>query len=263
MTAAPRGRCCWGLRLPRPKTFLGVISLQTGTELISLALLINKATGFYGFLTLLTGFSASALQVTWYTLSLIIIGALAYLVPHVHKQSPFQNLALAWLYVIDTFAHFAYVSAFATTWYLETVQNAQSAGVESTPERRQDGNETSGVVAPEKVPGNPDAAASMVLVVAFTLLRLYFGLVIMSYARGVLQRYSNEERGTSLDEIIANGSSPNPFAVGSALGAGLKGKMGRFMVSVGQGYWLGYREEDEEWARDVGAKFRGSRRGPD
>jgi inositol phosphorylceramide synthase regulatory subunit len=241
------------------QTFLGIISLQTGTELIAIALLINKATGFYGFLTLLTGFAASALQVTWYTISVLIIGALAYLIPHVRKQSPFQNLALAWLYVIDTIVHFAYVSAFATAWYLETVQNAKTATLEEAIPRRQDGNETGDAIEAEPVKGNPDEAASMVLVVAFTVLRLYFGLVIMSYARAVLQRYSNEERGTTADEIIANGSSANPFAVGSPLGEGLKGRLGRLMVSVGKGYWLGYREEDEEWARDIGSKFRGSR----
>jgi inositol phosphorylceramide synthase regulatory subunit len=247
------------------QSFLGIISLQTGTELVAIALLINKATGFYGFLTLLTGFAASALQVTWYTISVVLIGLLAYLIPHVRKQSPFQNLALAWLYVIDTIAHFAYVSAFATTWYLETVQNVKTSTVEEVASRRQDGNEKGDAMEAEPVvKGNPDAAASMVLVVAFTLLRVYFGLVIMSYARAVLQRYSNEERGTTADEIIANGSSANPFAVGSPLGEGLKGKMGRLMVAVGQGYWLGYREEDEDWARDIGSKFRGSRtRGPD
>lgn len=203
------------------------------------------------------------LQVTWYTLSVLVIAVLAYLIPHVHKQSPFQILALAWLYVIDTFAHFAYVSAFGAKWYLqfEGVHDPQGPGGTDSVASRQDGNQTSDLAQPGDVEGNPDAAFSMVLVVAFTVLRIYFSLVVMSYARGVLQRHINEERGTTADEIIANGSSANPFAVGSTLGGGLKGMIGRFMVSVGQGYWLGYREEDEEWARDVGSKFRGGRRG--
>lgn len=213
------------------------MSLQTGTELVSLALLFNKATGFYGFLTLLTGFAPSALQVTWYALSLVIIGALAYLIPHVRKQSPFENLALAWLYVLDTFWNIGYTAAFGTIWYL-TLGSQPNDG------------------DPEHA-ANPDTAASMVLVTVFTLTRLYFSLVVISHARNVLRRYLNEERGA--DELVANGSSPNPFDKGSALGDGWRGKLGRVMIVVGRGYWLGRREEDEEWVRDVGSKFRGRR----
>jgi len=226
------------------------MSLQTGAEVIALALVFNKATGIYGFLTLFTGFVPSALQATSYTLSVLIIGALAYLIPHVRQQSPLQNLALAYLYVIDTVFNIAYTSAFATIWYLsgfKTLSFPAATADAASPSTRD--------VDQEVISGSPDTAASMVLVVAFTSARIYFSLVVMAYARAVLQRHGGEEHGDTVDDPISKDESPNPFAVGSSLGDGWKGKAGRAMVGLGRGYWLGGRKEDEEWTRDVGAKF--------
>ncbi|KAK1751985.1 Inositolphosphorylceramide synthase subunit Kei1-domain-containing protein [Echria macrotheca] len=249
MAATSRG-CSW-LRLPRPKTFLGLMSLQTGAELISLALVFNKATGVYGFLTLLTGYAPSALQVTSYTISILVIVALAYLIPHIRQQSPFQNLALAWLYVIDTISNIAYTTAFATIWYMAGFHDPAGPGgaAAGSPSTRDDGQPDSGAA-------NPDTAASMVLAVLFTSVRIYFSLVVLAHARVVVQRYSGDAQAESVDAMIARGDAPDPFAVGSTLGEGWKGKIGRIMIGFGRGYWLGGRKEDEEWARAVGAKFR-------
>ena len=71
------------------------MSLQTGTELISLALVFNKATGVYGILTLFTGYSLSALQVSAYLGSLFVLATLCVCIPQIRKQSPLHNLALA------------------------------------------------------------------------------------------------------------------------------------------------------------------------
>lgn len=232
------------------------MSLQTGTELASLVLAFNKATGFYGILTLFTGYVPSALQVSSYILSILIIAALAYLVPHVSKHSPFQVLALAWLYVIDTFVNVAYTSAFATTWYLATFHDPKGpAGKEAEMSGARDMAEGS-VMGARTGTVDADSVASMVLVVIFTLVRIYFAFVVTAFARMVLQRWIGDEEG-GVTEESESGAAPNPFAVGSALGEGWKGMMGRAMVSVGRGYWLGGRKE-EEWARAEGAKFRRS-----
>ncbi len=99
---------------------------------------------------------------------------------------------------------------------------------------------------------NPDTPTSLALIVALTLVRVYFSLVVMSYARLVLQRFidlsSDVEQG-------GKNSSTNPFAVGSPLGQGFRGKLGRALVMLGRDYWLG-RKEDEEWTKAVSSKFR-------
>lgn len=235
------------------------MSLQTGAELVALALVFNKATGIYGFLTLFTGYAASALQVTSYIWSVAVIVGLALLVPHIRKQSPFQNLALAWLYILDTCLNTAYIAAFATTWYLSTFHDVDE--IPAAPEAAPVGDDTGPRAAADEDRGNPDAAASLFLVVLFSLVRVYLALVVASHARWVLQRWGGEERGEAAtgDDVANAGAAPvNPFAEGTPLGEGWKGRAGRIMVSVGRDYWLGRQKEDEEWARAMGAKFRSS-----
>ncbi|KAJ0118943.1 ras small monomeric gtpase rab6 [Diaporthe amygdali] len=213
--ATSRGLRLW---LPKPKTFLGLMSLQTGTEMISIALLINKVTGLYGLLAILTGFSLDAVQLSMYIYSVAVLATLAVLIPHIRRQSPFQNLALAWLYIADTAANAAYTATFAVQWYLRSGGNPQGDAAEQT----------------------TDTAASMVLIVAFTLIRVYLMFVVMSFTRQALQRYM---AGLAGDK----GATVLPFTPGSPDGEGWKGSLGRLMLFVGRDYWVGARE-DEEWA---------------
>lgn len=202
----------------RAQTFIGLMSLQTGTEMISIALLINKVTGLYGLLAILTGFSLDAVQLTMYLYSVAVLGTLAFLIPHIRRQSPFQNLALAWLYIVDTAANAAYTATFAVRWYLKSGGNPEGDAAEQT----------------------TDTAASMVLIAAFTLFRVYLMFVVMSFTRQVLQRHV---AGLAGDK----GAAVLPFTPGSPGSEGWKGQLGRAMVFVGQDYWVGVRE-DEEWA---------------
>jgi hypothetical protein len=47
----------------------------------------------------------------------------------------------------------------------------------------------------------------------------------------------------------------NPFADGAPLGDGWRGKLGRVMVKVGEGYWLGGRQ-DEDWVKGLDGRFK-------
>merc|ERR1711964_939933 len=57
------------LRVPRPRTFLYLMSLRTGVEMVSLSVIFNKLTGFFGLLAILTGVSLSPLQLSMYIYS--------------------------------------------------------------------------------------------------------------------------------------------------------------------------------------------------
>ncbi|CAN8102521.1 unnamed protein product [Discula destructiva] len=211
------GSCKSCFRLPKPKTFLGLMSLQTGAEVITLALLINKATGLYGLLAILTGFALNAVQLSMYIYSVAVLVTLAFLLPHVRRRTPFQNLLLSWVYMVDTMLNAAYTAYFAVEWFLASEGNpADDAAEQAT-----------------------DTAASMVLIVVFTLARLYLMLVMMSWTRSVLQGYASRLAGDK--DILVK-----PFTVGTPEGEGCKGKMGRAMVFVGQEYWLGGIEGDEQ-----------------
>lgn len=107
------------------------MSLRTGTELITLSLLLNKVSGLYGLLALLTGFALSPLQLSMYIYSVLALVLTAFLSPHIRKQSPLQCLALAWVYILDSAVNAVYTAAFAVTWFLVISQHHSDAATSS------------------------------------------------------------------------------------------------------------------------------------
>jgi inositol phosphorylceramide synthase regulatory subunit len=258
------------------QTFFGLVSLQSGAELITLALLFNKVTGVYGLLAILTGYSLSALQLSLYLYSLIVLVLLAFLIPHIRKQSALENLALAWLYLLDTMVNGAYTAAFAASWYLKSqaeaaAEDAARAGI-SQPSERQgaDGIPTPGLeagnatmsdadIALNKALGAQDTAMSMVLIIAFTLVRFYFSLVVGAYARQVIHRFVDSQTGWGEPDDLKSGLAARPEEVGSAMGEGWRRRLGTLMLRMASEYWLGAKGDDE-WTKDASAKFgRGQR----
>ncbi|CAH0025500.1 unnamed protein product [Clonostachys rhizophaga] len=233
------------LRVPRPKTLFGFISLQTATELISLALVFNKVTGFYGLLAILTGFQLSLLQFTTYLYSIAVLVALAFLIPHIRKQSPFECLMLAWIYILDTIINTFDTAAFGLEWYFATgasdtadnVNDIVAEGIETLKEQ----TALHGAAVPH------ETAASMVLIILLTLIRVYFCVVIMSYAQQVLQKYMQLMILEAGPDVMVD-DKDGPFAAELPDGEGRRGALGRMMVSIGRGYWLDSKQHDEGWA---------------
>ncbi|KKA16403.1 hypothetical protein T310_10010 [Rasamsonia emersonii CBS 393.64] len=109
------------------QSFLCVMSLQTGASLITLSLLLNKISGLYGLLALLTGYHLSPVQLSMYIYSLAALGLTVFLFPHIRKQSPLQCLGLAWFYLLDTVINAAYTAAFGVSWFLVVSQHYHNA----------------------------------------------------------------------------------------------------------------------------------------
>lgn len=223
---------------------LGAISLQTATELISLALVFNKVTGVYGLLAILTGYQISLLQLSTYVYSIGVLAILVTLIPHIRRQSPFECLALAWLYILDTFINSAYTAAFGLDWYFAST--AIVDGEETKPGIQ--GLKQEAAVHGKVVP--QETAASMVVIIGLTLVRIYFSLVVMSFAQQTLQKYMQLMilEGPGVDE------THGPFAADLPDGEGRKGKLGRLMVSYGRSYWLEQRGTTEGWAGEAYSK---------
>lgn len=112
--------------------------------------------------------------------------------------------------------------------------------------------------------GVEESIPSLMLVLIFTLIRVYFILIVMAYARQVLRQhmYSTSSIKLHLHTDGANDSpADNPFAVGSHEGEGWKGKLGRIMVKVGESYWLG-GQADDAWVKGVDGRFKTAKTGP-
>ncbi|KAJ5141833.1 hypothetical protein N7526_002828 [Penicillium atrosanguineum] len=255
-------------RFPRPETFLYVMSLETGASLITLSLLLNKISGLYGLLALLTGYHLSPVQLSMYLYSLIALAIAALLFPHIRKQSPLECLALAYLYLFDSLINAAYTAAFGVTWFLVVSQNydsanapggetmSQTAGFTSPKydaayveiQNTKDGNKF--IAHPPRSVDNlsnavyqPESFQSIVFISLLWAIRVYFVLVMLAFARQTLRLW------------VAVPDTPNyPPTVATPDGQGWKGKLGRIMVSIGHSYWLG-DEEDGNWLSGINQKF--------
>lgn len=278
------------------------MSLRTGTELITLSLLLNKVSGFYGLLAILTGLHLSPLQLSMYIYSLLALCAIAILGPHIRSQSPFQCLALAWFYVLDSIINAAYTAAFGITWFLVISQhhsaksgeapipgaggstigdtagftspkyNVSAVEVAATPAAGlTDGQDAVAVGIPAGGSATysgspslghgvlqPESMSSVIVIVALWAVRVYFILIVLSYARFVLRQHiaTVSRSNVQLHTGSADGNvAENPFARHMPEGQGWKGRLGRMMVGLGRGYWLGSEEEDA-WMISGSGKFR-------
>ena len=286
------------------QTFLYLMSLRTGTELSTLSLLLNKVSGLYGLLALLTGLHLSSLQLSMYIYSLFALLITVLLAPHIRTQSPFHCLALATFYILDSIINAAYTSAFGITWFLVISQHHSDANGSKAPGAGgKTIGDTAGFTSPEfnvshvdvavgpdqGVPGEkneaitsgslgspastaaspslghgvlqPESISSIVAICALWTIRIYFVLIVMSYARLVLRKYvaSTSRTGTGGKP---SGLIENPFAIHLPEGKGWKGRLGRMMVSMGRGYWLGSEEGDDAWMDDEVAMVGMRRREP-
>ncbi|KAI9878165.1 MAG: hypothetical protein M1830_001734 [Pleopsidium flavum] len=282
------------------------MSLRTGTELITLSLLLNKVSGFYGLLAILTGLHLSPLQLSMYIYSLLALVFTAFLAPHIRKQSPVECLALAWFYVLDTIVNAAYTAAFSVTWFLVISQHHSDAqGAKAPGVGGSTIDDTAGFTSPKYnvshveiaaspaagltpgqdgvaigIPGastsapgpslghgfaQSESVSSILVICALWAIRVYFALIVLSYARFVLRQHIAEVSSRSNIHLQHKGGSSDklvedPFALHFPKGQGWQGRAGRAMVRVGRSYWLG-TDEDDSWIKGVGGKFRKSKEG--
>ena len=274
------------------------MSLRTGVEMISLSVVFNKLTGFFGLLAVLTGLRLSPLQLSMYIYSVGALILVAFLMPHIRKQSPFQCLALAWFYALDTLINTAFTSAFAVTWFLAVSADDANQGIPSGAPGSGTIDDTAGFTSPKHnvtevhvvaspaagvstgqeavaygiassaaaTMGSPslghgvgieESLPSIAVVVFLTVVRVYFILVVMAFARQALRQYMYTSSTTKL-HIHTDGAgetrADSPFAVGSPEGAGWRGKLGRIMVKVGESFWLG--QADDAWVKGLDGRFK-------
>lgn len=203
------------------------MSLQTGASLITLSLLLNKISGLYGLLALLTGYHLSPVQLSMYIYSLAALGLTVLLFPHIRKQTPLHCLGLAWIYFFDSVINAVYTAAFGATWFLVVSQhyhNAPTSGAGSTidhtsgftnptynvssvhvagnvltpeedgitvdPSGAPAGSMSNGAGTPSLGDGmqQPESFESMIMISVLLIIRVYFTLVMFAFARQALRQ---------------------------------------------------------------------------
>ncbi|KAK4989541.1 hypothetical protein LTR50_003148 [Elasticomyces elasticus] len=256
-------------RMPRPKTFLHFVSLRTATEYITLTIALNKLSGLYGLLALLTGYHLNPLQLSSYVYSLFALALVIYLAPHIRLQSPLQCLALAWFYALDSAVNAVYTSLFGISWFILLAQHISDAPAPGTSAPGGSTmNDTAGftdaaaanasredvtaapadhAIAPAHDGGGSSARhtlggavfqsgsmASITVIAALWATRLYCILVVFAYARGVLRQH-----------LLTSSSSP--FSPSSFPTAGASED-----VALAENPFRRGREEGEGWRGALG-----------
>ncbi|KAK3691264.1 hypothetical protein LTR37_018753 [Vermiconidia calcicola] len=285
------------LRFPRPQTFLHIVSLRTATELITLTLLVNKVTGLYGILALLTGYELNPLQLSHYIYSLLVCCLVVWLKPSIRKpEEPLKNVSLAWVYVIDSVINSMYTALFGAGWFLVLAQNLNKPvsfeGDVSNAPGTGTIDDTAGFTTPqynatkvevvvEPAPGlmsgqkaiaygsqygslgsaifQSGSAASLTVIGLLWIIRAYFCILMMSYARSMLRQYV-ASTSNSYTEGDDRSMAENPFRADREEGAGWKGRLGRLMLRFPtKRYWLGKDEDEDEWVRATSGRFESGR----
>lgn len=256
-------------------------------------MIFNKLTGFYGLLAILTGLRLSSLQISMYIYSCLAIVILAYLIPHIRKQSPFQCMLLGYFYLIDTVTNILFTCAFAINWFLAVTSGSsasstvlRSDNVAKTMALKNQMYNISGgknfakpvhsvtavneatvysVVSATSSSGSKfdETVPSVVLVAALSMIRVYFVLVVLAYARQVLRRHafltspSKQHLHTDgcADGLVGN----NSFTFGSSKVSGWKARLGRLMITMGGDYWISEAKTDDAWAKGLDSRFRTSK----
>lgn len=189
-------------------------------ELICIFAVFNKASGIYGLLALLTGAPISPWQMSMYLYSIGAAAIFAYSLRHI-KQGPasaFEILIFSWFYVLDTVINLAYTALFATSWFLVVSQQPSGAAARVM-------NDTAGFTSPthtvssvifhatqaadgtpitevhgtpaDHVPVlsesvlHPEQLPSVITLGLILLIKVYFILIVMSYARNIVVRASS------------------------------------------------------------------------
>lgn len=175
--------------------------------------ILNKASGFYGLASLLTGHPISAMEwiLNIWSLVLLSIFVLAYLA--IRNRQALTILAFAHFYVVDTLFSVAFTIFFCVKWFkvqhskTGLISDASSAIYSAVAARNSnatlatlEGASASKLLA-DSASLSEESALSIVFTVLLLLARIYFTFVIIGYARQIvcqqnLRRYNGTPRGS-------------------------------------------------------------------
>ena len=211
-------------------------------------------------------------------------------------EEPLKNVALAYVYILDSVVSSVYTALFGAGWFLvlaQSLNQPQTHEGEAPPvpgagtiddtagftSSEYNATKVDVVVAPG--PGLMDgqtaiaygsqygslggaffqggSMASITVLGLLWLIRFYCCILIMSHSRSILRQYV-ANTSTSYSESGDPSLAENPFRVERTEGAGWRGKLGRFMLRFPtKRYWLGRDEAEDEWVRATSGRFESGR----
>uniref|UniRef100_A0A060T1X8 ARAD1C24640p n=1 Tax=Blastobotrys adeninivorans TaxID=409370 RepID=A0A060T1X8_BLAAD len=116
-----------------PKAFLLAFPLHLGVELIIGLGALNKASGFYGFLSIFTGHPLSAVEWVLNSLSLAFLPLFIIVLLNFKNRNALEMVLFAYVYTIDTMASMAFAIYFCVHWFVSKAAVVAASGSASGP----------------------------------------------------------------------------------------------------------------------------------
>lgn len=178
-----------------PLKFLGVIPLFIGVEVILGITILNKASGVYGILSLFTGHPINFWQWLYNLLAIITLPVyVSALINLKTKPRNLRKISLATIvYVLDTFIGSLYTLYFIYFWFSLEEGSVKSTGADLS----------SSTLSSQSASAARELFITLGTTISVTFIRLYFTLVILSFAKALLKqnrmetRYNDVQNGTS------------------------------------------------------------------
>lgn len=111
-----------------PKAFLLAFPLHLGVELIIGLGALNKASGFYGFLSIFTGHPLSAVEWVLNSLSLAFLPLFIIALVNFKNRNALEMVLFAYVYTIDTMASVAFAIYFCVHWFVSKAAVVAASG---------------------------------------------------------------------------------------------------------------------------------------
>ena len=217
---------------------------------------------------------------------------ITWLIPGVAAKKPTESVVFTWLYGVDSVVNAAFTGLFGANWFLDgpgmKMPHSTSSNSPTSIMMRNDSSSALGeeqipvVLSDSKQPGATtpgalpaESVASITIIAALWLVRLYFFLVVLAFSRAVVRGEDMENMDTlsRYSGFHSPAFSPRQGIASIESEPGWKGKLGRALVGVNPGYWvvrgvkgggdwmwLGAVEERGRVRRSVGGSSAGSSR---
>lgn len=179
-----------------PRSLFGLIPLQVGAQLVAAVVVLNKVSALYGLGALFTGHGLTPMQ--WITnvmsaavLPLVVMGYFSIL-----SRRPLRTLAYTHFYVLDTAVSLGFTIYFIVYWFTDAGKAANNPPQEETPARLfirqhvQGGKVENGhgQDLDKSMTVGQELAATIVYTTIFLLIRMYFMMVLIGYARMLVRK---------------------------------------------------------------------------
>lgn len=171
-----------------PRSFFYFIPIQTGGELIAATSILNKASAPYGLGGIFTGSGLTAMQWALNIFSILALNIVIWGFFSIRRRRPLRSLAFTYIYIFDVFLSLGFTIFFIVNWFAIGFKASNNL-----PEGYGSNNNgtlpnPAGVESNKSTTVGQELATTVVFTTLTLLMRFYFMMVIIGYARHLVRK---------------------------------------------------------------------------